>query len=184
MAARLIFVAGVALAAAVGSTFIGQETKYSKEEYFEKLKLGFVSNGFTMQEVQKQWEVDRNRIEVFYYERYYKKWIRVKHLPLYAPKSLYKILLASCSQVGAAFAYEKVVEDNPNYTITHPSANQYPLRLWIKDNSMKYEIYFKAIDSNNMSFIKLIKTNLIIEWNSRDIKKISVFQQKVIFPDK
>ena len=184
MAARLIFVAGVALAAAIGSTFIGKETHYSKKEYFEKLKLGFTSNGFTIQAVQRQWEVDRNRIKVLYYEKYSKKWVRVKHLPLYAPKSLYKILLASCSQVGAAFAYEKVVQDNPDCTITHPSANQYPLRLWIKDNSLKYEIYFKAVDVDNMTFLKLIKTYLFIEWNATDITKISVFQQKVLSPDK
>ena len=184
MAARLFVVAGLAIAAVIGSTFIGKETQYSKNEYFEKLKLGFTSTGFTMQSVQRQWEVDRNRITVLYYEKYARKWIKVKHLPLYAPKSLYKILLASSSQVGAAFAYEKVVEDNPDLTITHPSANEYPLRLWIKDNSLKYEIYFRAIDSNTMIALKLIKVYLVIEWNSFDITKISVFQQKVLYPDK
>ena len=182
MAARLALVAGLAIAAAIGSTYLKKEIVYSKDEYFKQLALGFTSNGFTMKAVQQQWETDRNRTKVLYYEKYAKKWVQVKYLPLNAPKYLYKILLASACQVGPAFALEKVMEENPQYIILHPSSDAFPFRLWVKDNSMKYEMYFKAVNDKLIEQ-KIIKVNLIIEWDCKDITKIAVSQQKVLYPD-
>jgi hypothetical protein len=182
MAARLLILAGFAAAAAVGSTFIKKEKRYTTEEFCQKLRLGFVTEGFTMAAIQRQWEADRDRVTMLFNKS--GRWISVKQLPLYMAPRLYKIILATCTQVGPALIYEQVVENNPDLLITHPSAQQYPLRLWIQNFELKYEIYFRARDPETLAAGKLIKGLLIMKWDNEDITSIVVSERKVLYPDK
>ena len=137
------------------------------------------TEGFTLDAINKQWEVDRFRLTLLHQKN--KKWYSIKHLPLSVPKNLYKVLLASCTQVAPALVFEFVVRNNPKYTIIHPSAAEYPLRIWLTDNQLKYEMYFKALNSQ-LKEIKLIKGLIEINW-STCITNIVVSEQRVLNPD-
>lgn len=171
-----------ALAAVVANNEFNKKTlNYSLEEYMQQIKKGFITEGFTLEAINRQWEVDRFRLTLMYEKN--KKWYSIKHIPLSVPKNLYKILLASCTQVAPALVFEYVVANNPNFTIIHPSAQDYPLRIWLTDNKLKYEMYFRALEPNTLKKGKLIKGLLEINWTDKYIKDIIVSEQRVLNPD-
>ena len=178
-AVRFAFFAGVALAAGIGSKFMKRTVKYSLEAYLKTLKEGFL-DGFTMEAIQKQWELDRFRLELFHFRE--SRWILSKHLPRTVPNELSKIIMASATQVGPAVVFENIVANNPESIITHP-AHDYPLRIWLKNNQFKYEMYFRALNPDTLEKGKLIKGLLVIDWQGKEITTISVSEQRVLFAD-
>lgn len=172
----LSLAAGIAIGAYTRQLYNTQviKTRIPISYYVSKLQEGFVTTEFSVEEIEKQWQLDKDRITLleYYKGRYYAADVLPFGVSDY-PVSLYRVLLATCTQVGPAILLDQAMKAYPNHYITHP-AHKYDCVLKFKGNALTYEVHFNALDKESLVVHKSIKALLIVSWSCDGVESVDI----------
>jgi hypothetical protein len=146
----------------------------SADEFQVSLAGGFETTGFTLEEVNKQWRLDHDRVTVL--ERFQHEWYPSDVFPADEQEltpDLYKTLLAACTQVGGACILERAMAAYPSYSITHP-ADRADCVIRFGRRSLTFSVEFRALDTTTLRAVADIGGELQVRWTTDAVQSVAV----------